>query len=174
MTRPSPASRRRESSTAAAGGEAAVAVEYRGSMATAALIFLDRDPAFAWKAPPENNYIDHSCSPKLRLLRLQPSELAGDEEFLRRVSWTRSANCRRRARLACSSPTVTPAKRERLVDALLDRPEFADWWAMKWADRLGCNPALVVGKIGAVKYFSVDPRADGGKCTRARLRSKAF
>jgi hypothetical protein len=33
----------------------------------------------------------------------------------------------------------------------LDRPAFADWWALKWADRLGCNQRFV-GKVGAYKY----------------------
>src|SRR5207244_13641943 len=44
------------------------------------------------------------------------------------------------------------AKRDMLIYSLLQRPEFADWWAMKWADRLGCNQRFV-GKIGAVKYY---------------------
>ncbi len=47
----------------------------------------------------------------------------------------------------------SPGKRESLTRRLLASPEFADHWAMKWADRLGCNQRFV-GKIGAHKYFA--------------------
>ena len=32
-----------------------------------------------------------------------------------------------------------PDKRARLIDRLLERPEFADFWAFKWLDLLRCN-----------------------------------
>jgi hypothetical protein len=44
-------------------------------------------------------------------------------------------------------------RRTQLVDALLDGPDFADWWAMKWTDRLGGNNRFT-GKFGAMKYHA--------------------
>ena len=46
---------------------------------------------------------------------------------------------------------TSPDKRRQVIDDLLRRPEFANWWAMKWTDRLGCNQRFV-GKAGAYKY----------------------
>ena len=46
-----------------------------------------------------------------------------------------------------------PRKREKLVDALLDRPEYADHWANKWVDLLRPNPYRV--GIKAVLNYDV-------------------
>ena len=43
------------------------------------------------------------------------------------------------------------SKRARLIDNLLERPEYADFWALKWVDRLGCNNRFV-GQRGAYAY----------------------
>jgi hypothetical protein len=42
-------------------------------------------------------------------------------------------------------------KRAKLIDRLLERPEYADFWALKWVDRLGCNNRFV-GQRGAYAY----------------------
>jgi hypothetical protein len=39
--------------------------------------------------------------------------------------------------------STSPAKREELIDSLLERPEYADFWANKWADLLRPNPYRV-------------------------------
>ena len=44
-----------------------------------------------------------------------------------------------------------PDKRARLIDALLERPEYVDFWALKWADRLGCNQRFT-GVKGAISF----------------------
>ena len=51
-------------------------------------------------------------------------------------TWTRPASCPRATRSSGSSPTPSPDKRARLVDALLERQEFVDYWAYKWSDLL--------------------------------------
>jgi hypothetical protein len=117
-------------------GESAVLVRYLDRQAVVRLAFVPARPGFVWKAPPENNYIDRHVFAKLKLLRMQPSELCSDNEFLRR------------AYLDCVGVPPTPAettqflgdiskdKRARLIDALLGRNEFADFWALKWSDLL--------------------------------------
>jgi hypothetical protein len=69
-------------------------------------------------------------------MRLEPSPLCSDAEFLRRAFLdaigTLPAPAEARAFLASRDP----AKRERLIDALLARPEYADYWALKWGDLL--------------------------------------
>lgn len=135
--------------TRVAKGEVAVSAEYMSQMATASIIF--GVPDFTWLAPPENNVIDRLVFAKLRLLQLQPSELASDEEFLRRSFLDAIGKLPSSEEAKHFLADSNPHKRDRLIDALLERPEFTDWWAMKWTDRLGCNQRFV-GKIGAVKY----------------------
>ncbi len=132
-------------------GEAAVAAEYLGQMATARLLFRDAAPGFVWHAPPEHNYIDQHVFAKLRLLRLQPSPLCDDSEFLRRVYLDVLGKLPAPDEVRRFLADREAGKRRKVIDALLERPEFADWWALKWTDRLGCNQRFV-GKIGAHAY----------------------
>ena len=132
-------------------GEAAVLAEYLGRMATARFLFRDPAPGFRWSAPPEQNYIDRHVFAKLRLLRLEPSPLCSDTEFLRRVYLDVLGKLPTPDEVRGFLADKDDRKRDRAIDALLARPEFADWWALKWADRLGCNQRFV-GKIGAQAY----------------------
>ncbi len=132
-------------------GEAAVTAEYLGQMATARFLFRDAAPGFIWPAPPEHNYIDRHVFAKLRLLHLEPSSLCSDGEFLRRVTLDVIGKLPTADDVRRFLADRDPDKRRRVIEALLERPEFADWWALKWADRLGCNQRFV-GKIGAHLY----------------------
>ena len=132
-------------------GEAVILAEYLGRMATARFLFRDAAPRFRWPSPPEQNYIDHHVFAKLRLLRLEPSALCSDSEFLRRVYLDVIGKLPTPDEVRSFLADEDERKRERAIDSLLVRPEFADWWALKWADRLGCNQRFV-GKIGAQAY----------------------
>lgn len=132
-----------------AKGEVAISAEYMSQMATVSVIFGNQ--GFTWKPPPENNAVDHHVFLKLKLLQIEPSELAEDEEFLRRAFLDALGKLPTPEEATRFLADHDSGKRDKLIDALLDRPEFTDWWAMKWADRLGCNQRFV-GKIGAVKY----------------------
>lgn len=134
-----------------AKGEAAVAAEYLSQMATATVVFVPKDVAFAWPHPAERNYVDRHTFAKLRLLHIEPSPLASDETFLRRVYLDSIGRLPTPEQARQFLGSAEPKKRDQLIDALVDGPEFADWWAMKWTDRLGCNQRFV-GKIGAYKY----------------------
>jgi len=93
-------------------------------------------PEFSWSAPPARNYVDDHVFVKLRTLRTTPSAPCSDGEFCRRVYLD----------LLGALPTADEAraffregasdKRERLVESLLKRPGYADFWALKWADLL--------------------------------------
>jgi len=82
------------------------------------------------------NYIDEAVLQHWERLHLSPSPLATDEVFLRRVFLdvlgVLPTLDEQRAFLEDSAPD----KRERLVDTLLQRPEFLDLWVMKWAEQL--------------------------------------
>jgi hypothetical protein len=132
-------------------GEVAVAAEYMGRMATAVLVFRDPKPGFEWPNPPERNYVDTHVFAKLKLLRIEPAPVAPDEEFHRRAYLDAVGRLPTPDEVRAFLADPDPARREKLIDRLLALPEFADWWALKWSDRLGVNQRFV-GKIGAVKY----------------------
>jgi hypothetical protein len=132
-------------------GEVTVLVRYLDKQATVRLAFVHERPGFVWHAPPENNYIDHHVFSKLRTLRIQPSNLASDNVFLRRVYLDTLGILptpqEARAFLADSRPD----RRAQLIDALVARPEFADFWALKWSDLLR-NEEKVLDRKG-VRVF---------------------
>ena len=132
-------------------GEAAVTAEYMGRMAVALVLFRGPSPARTWADPPAVNFIDSHVFAKLRKLRVEPSPLSTDEEFVRRVYLDAIGRLPTPEAVRTFLTDRDPNKREQLIDSLVERPEFADWWGLKWADRLGVNQRFV-GKIGAIKY----------------------
>jgi hypothetical protein len=136
---------------AARRGEVVVTVHLGPQVGTSRLVFLDRVPGFAWPDPPENNFIDRHVFAKLRLLRIPPSDLADDYTFVRRVYLDAIGTLPTPDEVRAFASDRRPDKRARLIDALLERPEYVDYWALKWADRLGCNQRFV-GLKGAFSY----------------------
>ncbi len=117
-------------------GETTVLVRYLDRQAVVQLAFLPDRPGFVWNDPPENNFIDHAIDAKLRTLRMLPSGLCSDAVFLRRtyLDTLGAPPTPEEARRFLDDARLD--KRSRLVDELLDRPEFADFWALKWCDLL--------------------------------------
>jgi hypothetical protein len=132
-------------------GEVAVIAEYMNQMATARVLFLDHSPAFTGDYPAANNEIDQHVFAKLKLMRIEPSPLCTDAEFLRRSSLDATGRLPTPDDVRSFLASTDSHKREKWIGTLLERPEFADWWALMWTDRLGCNQRFV-GKLGAVKY----------------------
>jgi len=117
-------------------GEAAILVRYLEKMETASLVFLKDIEGFKWNNPPENNFVDHDMFEKQRQLQILPSELCTDEEFLRRVYLDTIGILPTVAEAQAFLTDQAPDKRSKLINALLERPEYAEFWAMKWADLL--------------------------------------
>src|SRR6185436_4154981 len=67
-------------------GEATLLVRYQGNLSTVPVTVLNPKPGFAWKALPQNNYIDQIVDTKLQRLKIQPSAPVDDAGFLRRAS----------------------------------------------------------------------------------------
>jgi hypothetical protein len=128
-------------------GEAAILVRYRGHV-TVCRITIPR-PGVRFPRPPESNFIDRHVWDKLQRLGIPPSDLCDDATFLRRafldVIGTLPTAAEARAFLADKGAD----KRARLVDHLLGRPEYADYWAMRWADILRVDKDAVTAQ-GAV------------------------
>ncbi|GIW94134.1 MAG: surface protein [Pirellulaceae bacterium] len=126
-------------------GEAAILIRYADQMETCFLTFLKEVEGFTWNDPPQYNYIDEIVDAKLKKLHFLPSELAGDEEFLRRVYLDVVGHLPSVEEVRAFLADPDPQKRSRLIDQLLERPEFARYWALRWGDIL----RLTVGQVGA-------------------------
>lgn len=87
--------------------------------------------------------IDRAVSQQLRELRLPPSPLCSDSEFIRRAYLDTIGMLPTTAEVKSYVESVESNKREQLVDQLLSRPEFVDYWSYKWSDILMINGTLL-------------------------------
>jgi hypothetical protein len=133
-------------------GETAILVRFLDRQATVPLAFVPARPDFVWSSPPENNYIDRHIDAKLKTLRVNPSELCSDSVFLRRAYLDLLGILPTPDETRTFLADPRPDKRSRLIDALLQRPEFAEFWALKWADLLRSEEKTLDRKGVAVFY----------------------
>jgi hypothetical protein len=119
-------------------GEAAISAWYLSKLATARITsaFPDRiDPAVYARAP-RANFIDDLVLAKLAELNIEPSPLSTDAEFIRRAFLDAAGILPTADEVRRFLADPAPDKRVKLVDALLARPEFVDYWSYKWSDLL--------------------------------------
>jgi Protein of unknown function (DUF1553)/Protein of unknown function (DUF1549) len=115
-------------------GETTILVRYLSAQVPVRLAFVPNRAIPQFATP--NNYIDTEIFAKLRLLRIAPSSVCIDEVFVRRayLDLLGILPAPEEARQFVNSERRS--KRKELVNQLLERPEFADFWALKWADLL--------------------------------------
>lgn len=89
---------------------------------------------FIWNEPPTYNFIDEYVFERLKQLKLKPADVADDSVFLRRVYLDLLGVLPMEEEARAFVADTSSDKRERLVDTLLMRPEFAAMWAQKWSD----------------------------------------
>jgi hypothetical protein len=86
--------------------------------------------------PSPRGRIDELVFAKLKQLGIEPAHPCSDAVFLRRVYLDTLGTLPTVAEAREFLDDKSPDKRDKLIDALLERPEFADFWAMKWSDLL--------------------------------------
>ncbi len=122
--------------TAQGLGESAVVARFERKFAAARLIVLNRKPDFKPTPVPTEHFIDQHVVAKLNDLKVTPSELSSDDEFLRRVSIDLIGLQPTAEEVRKFLADADPAKRTKAIDALFARPEFVDHWSLKWGDLL--------------------------------------
>lgn len=132
-------------------GEAAILVRYLEFIESTSLTFVEDVEGFAWRDPPKENYIDDLVDAKLRQLKFAPSPRCDDATFLRRVYLDVIGILPTVAEIRSFLADESPEKRSRLIDDLLERPEFARFWALKWGDLLRLTSDRIGGD-GVHKY----------------------
>jgi hypothetical protein len=117
-------------------GEVAVLCRYLDEMVSVRLTYLEPKAGFKWSSPPENNYVDKHVFSKLKMLSILPSDLCTDQEFIRRVYMDVCGVLPTADEVRTFLAGKAADKRAKLIDALLERPEYADFWTLKWSDVL--------------------------------------
>ncbi|MBI2949840.1 MAG: DUF1549 domain-containing protein, partial [Verrucomicrobia bacterium] len=122
-------------------GEGAITAWYlsRIAIATVTVPYENAVAPEVFAQARKRNFIDELVLEKLQSLNLPPSPRASDAEFLRRafLDTVGVLPTAQEARDFLSSQSAT--KRDELIESLLRRPEFADYWAYKWSDLLLVN-----------------------------------
>ncbi len=119
-------------------GETAVSVGFLTSVALARVRspYANDIPDSVYEQAAQYNQFDRLVLAKLRELRIRPSGLCSDAEFIRRAYLDAAGILPTRDEVTRFLADPSPEKRTRLVDALLERQEFVDYWAYKWSDLL--------------------------------------
>ena len=140
--------------TAQNRGEAFIMARFDTHTVGTHFIVLPKNLQFAWNELPENNYIDGHMHNKFKNLRIIPSELCTDEEFIRRVTLDVTGRLPTVEEYNAFLANVDPKKREKLVDELLTRKEFVEIWVMKWAELLTIRTTNQISYKSMLLYYT--------------------
>ncbi len=135
-------------------GEATIMARFMGRIATwsSAIPNPEAVPKEQLQALPRFNFIDDLVFEKLGSLNILPSEPCNDATFLRRAYLDTIGRLPSVEEARAFHLDRTANKRSVLIDALLEREEYADFWANKWADLLRPNPY----RVGIKATMSLD------------------
>jgi hypothetical protein len=115
-------------------GETAIRASFQTEVAVAIVTvpFPNAIPAEHFAA--RNNFIDDAVNAKLAALRIDPSDLCSDEEFIRRAYLDAAGILPTPKEVREFLADARNDKRAKLIDAILSRPEFVDYWALQLSD----------------------------------------
>ena len=127
--------------TAVRRGEAPVLARFEGSYASTTMTVMGDRTGFVWTDPPTYSKIDELVAAKWKRMKILPSGLCTDADFVRRVSLdlTGLPPSADDLRKFLADPRDSRVKRDELVDRLIGNPDFVDYWTNKWADLLQVN-----------------------------------
>ncbi len=118
-----------------ASGEAAIMARYQGQVAVfRAIVPLGmKIPKYEFEP---RTVVDRFTNKKWQELGIVPSDPATDEQFMRRVSLDITGTMPSAEKVKAFLADNDPNKRDKLIDALLETPEYAYYFANRWADIL--------------------------------------
>jgi hypothetical protein len=127
-------------------GEVAIIAHYLDLVANVRLTHLVDVPGFQVAEVPQDNPIDKAVYAKLNRMRVKPSDVCTDPEFVRRVYLDAIGVLPPREEVQEFLNDPSPDRRKKVIDRLLNRPEFFDFWTLKFADILRSNGRLIQPK----------------------------
>lgn len=140
--------------TAGSRGESFIMARFDTHTVGSHFITLPKGFEFKWSNPPANNYVDELMNAKFLKLRMNPSELCSDDEFLRRVSLDVCGVLPTVEEYEKFVADTDPKKREKKVDELLGRKEFVEMWVMKWSELLTIRSSQQVSYKSMLLYYN--------------------
>jgi Protein of unknown function (DUF1553)./Protein of unknown function (DUF1549)./Bacterial Ig-like domain (group 2). len=119
-------------------GEAAVTLWYSSRVLYATLTspYPNQVADDTYTKFPKSNYIDELVIAKLKSLHIAPSPVASDATFIRRAYLDAAGILPTPEEVEQFLADKSPDKRAKMIDRLLERDEFVDYWAYKWSDLL--------------------------------------
>ena len=131
-------------------GEAPLLARYEGNYAATTLTVMGDRKGFVWQQPETWGRIDELVASKWQRMKIAPSELCSDADFLRRVSLDLAGlpPSAEDVRTFLADTRPVRVKRDAVIEKLLASPEFIEHSANKWADLLQVNSKFL-GKEGA-------------------------
>jgi len=124
--------------TAKGTGETHVMIRFGGS-AEVAQITLPFAKLSSFPEIKANNFIDERLLAKWKDVGLTPSPLCSDAEFLRRLYLDAIGTLPTPDEVRKFLADTSKDKRAKAIETVLNRPEFVDWWTLKWGDLLRIN-----------------------------------
>lgn len=134
-------------------GSAAILVRYLGHVAVCRVTLPQ--PKTKFVRPAEANFVDKHVWDRLQELGIQPSPPADDATFLRRVYLDTIGTLPTATEARAFLTDTSANKRAKLINELLNRSEYADFWAMKWTDLLRADKLKVTpqGTVGLTRWL---------------------
>ncbi len=114
-------------------GETSVIIRAPG-FTVSARVGVVAEPIANYPSAPRKNFIDDHVFAKLRKFNIVPSELSSDSEFVRRVCLDLTGTLPPPDRVREFLTSGDPQKREKLIEILLNSPEYVDYWTFRFSD----------------------------------------
>ncbi len=140
--------------TAHERGESFIMARFETHTVGRHFITLPKGQQYVDPKTPEFNFVDTLIYNKLRKLRITPSGLCTDEEFLRRAHLDIVGVLPTVEEYARFMEDKDEKKREKLVDELLNRKEFVEVWVMKWAELLQIRTTNEISYKSMLRYYN--------------------
>lgn len=136
-------------------GEAPILARFEGAYAATTITVMGDRTGYAWKEPETWNKIDELVAQKWKRMKIEPSGLCSDEDFLRRIHLDLTGLPPKPEDVAAflADKRDTRVKRSEVIDKLIGNPDFVEHWANKWSDMLQVNSKFL-GTEGAASLRS--------------------
>ena len=121
-------------------GGTAILARYLGVVSSSFITVPREDDGKPYPEIQTNNFIDEFVGAKLKKLRVRPSELTTDAEFIRRVYIDTIGKLPTSDEVRAFLEDTQPDKRSRLIDTLMEMPDWANLRTLKMADMLRVHP----------------------------------
>ncbi len=134
-------------------GEAPILARYEGAYAAATVTVMGDRQEFVWQEPPTNSTIDQLVAAKWQRMKIAPSDVCEDHEFLRRVrlDLTGLPPSVEEVKSFLADERPSKIKRQLKIDELIGSEDYIEHWSNKWADLLQVNSKFL-GSEGAKQF----------------------